>query len=191
MAVTADQLKRVISRYHERLARHREALNRLNVYPVPDGDTGTNMTLTLQAVLEEVREAEGMEAVASAIAHGSLMGARGNSGVILSQILRGLADTFRNVEEIGTSQLVEALDRASEAAYRAVLRPVEGTILTVLRSAADAASETGTPVGEDLGALCSSASTSGPRRRWRTHRSCCRSSRKPASWTQEGPVFSF
>ena len=153
MALTADHLKRIISRYHERLTRHREALNRLNVYPVPDGDTGTNMSLTVQSVVEEVRDAQGMDEVAGAIAHGSLMGARGNSGVILSQILRGLSDTFRAYEEVGTAALVLALARASDAAYQAVLRPVEGTILTVLRAAADAAAETGTEAGEDLGAL--------------------------------------
>jgi hypothetical protein len=153
MALNAEHLKRVISRYHEHLVRHREALNRLNVYPVPDGDTGTNMSLTVQSVLEEVRRAHGMDQVAGAIAHGSLMGARGNSGVILSQILRGLSDTFRDYEEVDTSALVLALDRASDAAYEAVLRPVEGTILTVLRAAADAASESGTDVGDDLGSL--------------------------------------
>ncbi len=156
MAITADHLKRVISRYHERLTHHREALNRLNVYPVPDGDTGTNMSLTVQAVVEEVRDVQGMDAVAGAIAHGSLMGARGNSGVILSQILRGLSDTFRGSEEVGTVEFVMALDRASHAAYQAVLRPVEGTILTVLRAAAEAAAETGTAAGEDLGALLAS-----------------------------------
>lgn len=153
MAFTADSLKRVIGRYYERLTDHREALNRLNVYPVPDGDTGTNMSLTVKSVVEEVRDAHGMAAVTGAIAHGSLMGARGNSGVILSQILRGLSDSFRGFEELGTAELVLALDRASDAAYQAVLRPVEGTILTVLRAAADAAAETGTGVGEDLGAL--------------------------------------
>ena len=153
MALNADRLKRVISRYSEQLAHHREALNRLNVYPVPDGDTGTNMSLTVQSVVEEVRGTRGMDEVAGAIAHGSLMGARGNSGVILSQILRGLSDTFRGYEEVGTTALVQALARASEAAYEAVLRPVEGTILTVLRAAADAAAETGTNAGEDLGTL--------------------------------------
>ena len=153
MAFTADSLKRVIGRYYERLNDHREALNRLNVYPVPDGDTGTNMSLTVKSVVEEVRDAHGMAAVTGAITHGSLMGARGNSGVILSQILRGLSDSFRGFEELGTAELVLALDRASDAAYQAVLRPVEGTILTVLRAAADAAADTGTGVGEDLGAL--------------------------------------
>lgn len=151
MSFNAERLKRVISRYHERLDHHREALNRLNVYPVPDGDTGTNMSLTVQSVVEEVREAQGMHEVAGAIAHGSLMGARGNSGVILSQILRGLSEIFRGYEDLGTAAFAEALARASEAAYQAVLRPVEGTILTVLRVAADAAAESGTDAGEDLG----------------------------------------
>jgi uncharacterized protein len=153
MALNADHLKRVISRYHQRLALHREALNRLNVYPVPDGDTGTNMSLTIQSVVDEVRGAEGMDQVTGAMAHGSLMGARGNSGVILSQILRGLSDTFRGYEEVGTAALVLALARASDAAYQAVVRPVEGTILTVLRAAADAAAETGSEACEDLGTL--------------------------------------
>jgi len=153
MALNADHLKRVISRYHQRLAHHREALNRLNVYPVPDGDTGTNMSLTIQSVVDEVRGAEGMDQVTGAMAHGSLMGARGNSGVILSQILRGLSDTFRGYEEVGTAALILALARASDAAYQAVVRPVEGTILTVLRAAADAAAETGSEAGEDLGTL--------------------------------------
>ncbi|MGZ5385121.1 MAG: DAK2 domain-containing protein [Acidimicrobiia bacterium] len=153
MALNADHLKRVIGRYHQRLARHREALNRLNVYPVPDGDTGTNMSLTVQSVLDEVEGAEGMAQVTGAIAHGSLMGARGNSGAILSQILRGLSDTFRGHQEVGTAALVQALARASDAAYEAVVRPVEGTILTVLRVAAEAAAETGSEAGEDLGTL--------------------------------------
>jgi len=146
-------LKNVIQRFYDRLHEHREALNRLNVYPVPDGDTGTNMALTVASVVEEVSDAETMEELSAAISHGSLMGARGNSGVILSQILRGLADTFRSTESVGTDQLVEAFDRASEAAYQAVMRPVEGTILTVLRESAEAAADTDTPEGEELGAL--------------------------------------
>jgi hypothetical protein len=91
-----------------------------------------------------------MEQVATAIAHGSLMGAQGNSGIILSQILRGLADAFRGEQSLGSPQIVDALDRASTAAYKAVGRPVEGTILTVLREAAGAAASTDTPAGEDL-----------------------------------------
>jgi hypothetical protein len=145
-----QDLKSILQRYLDRLREHREALNRLNVYPVPDGDTGTNMTLTVESVMAEVDAAETMEQVAAAIAHGSLMGAQGNSGIILSQILAGLAHTFREAPSVGTTQLVDALERASAAAYRAVGRPVEGTILTVLRAAAEAARETETPEGEDL-----------------------------------------
>ena len=148
-----QDLKRVLTRYLERLNEYREALNRLNVYPVPDGDTGTNMTLTVESVVAEVESAESMEEVASALAHGALMGAQGNSGIILSQILRGLADAFRGAVDVGTTHLVDALDRASEAAYRAVGTPVEGTILTVLREAAEAARDTETPEGEDLAHL--------------------------------------
>jgi DAK2 domain fusion protein YloV len=151
----AKDLKQVMYRYLARLREYRDALNRLNVYPVPDGDTGTNMTLTVESVVAEVDGAENMAELTAAMARGSLMGAQGNSGIILSQILRGLADTFRNLGEIQTEQLVEALDRASDAAYRAVGRPVEGTILTVLRRAAEAASETETPGGESLGNLLS------------------------------------
>jgi uncharacterized protein len=110
------------------------------VYPVPDGDTGTNMALTLESVCEELEAADdGMAGTCKAISHGSLMGARGNSGVILSQILRGLADTFAPLEFIGAADVATGLRRASDAAYQAVMRPVEGTILTVVRSAADAA----------------------------------------------------
>jgi DAK2 domain fusion protein YloV len=150
LMLKAQDLKRVMQRYLDRLRQYREALNRLNVYPVPDGDTGTNMTLTVESVVAAANDAESMGQLAAAIAHGSLMGAQGNSGIILSQILRGLADAFRDEPSVGTAQLVDALDRASIAAYKAVGRPVEGTILTVLRSAADAARETQTPEGESL-----------------------------------------
>jgi DAK2 domain fusion protein YloV len=135
----APEVRRVISVYRDALRAHQDELNRLNVYPVPDGDTGTNMALTLEAVTLELDSAEGMAEVCRAIAHGSLMGARGNSGVILSQILRGVADTFSPVEEAGGDELVRALRHGADAAYQAVLRPVEGTILTVAREAADAA----------------------------------------------------
>lgn len=148
-----QDLKAVLTRYLDRLIQYREALNRLNVYPVPDGDTGTNMTLTVESVVAEVEAAESMEEVATALAHGALMGAQGNSGIILSQILRGLADAFRSAVDLGTAHLVDALDRASEAAYKAVGKPVEGTILTVLREAAEAARDAETPEGEDLAEL--------------------------------------
>ena len=150
LLLKAQDLKRVMQRYLDRLRQYKEALNRLNVYPVPDGDTGTNMTLTVESVMAAAGAAESMDQLASAIAHGSLMGAQGNSGIILSQILRGLADAFRDESSVGTAQLVDALDRASIAADKAVGRPVEGTILTVLREAAVAAAETQTPEGESL-----------------------------------------
>ncbi len=139
MALTAHDLKSVMQRYLAALRRHEDDLNRLNVYPVPDGDTGTNMTLTVESVMKEIDGAESMGEVADALAHGSLMGARGNSGVILSQILRGFAEVIRAAEEVDAARLTAALERAATAAYEAVMRPVEGTILTVLREAAEGA----------------------------------------------------
>ncbi len=119
---------------------HAAGINRLNVYPVPDGDTGTNMARTLDAVVAELDGAEhGLEPTCDAISHGSLMGARGNSGVILSQILRGVASTLKGATEGTALKVAEALKAASAAAYLSVLKPIEGTILTVVREAADAA----------------------------------------------------
>ncbi len=139
----AAELGRAIATFGDALALHQEAINRLNVYPVPDGDTGTNMTLTLRAVAEAVAgvgDAD-MAAVCKAVAHGSLMGARGNSGVILSQLLRGITEVVREHDAVDGEVLAAALTRASELAYEAVQRPVEGTILTVVRECAEAARE--------------------------------------------------
>jgi DAK2 domain fusion protein YloV len=120
---------------------HAAGINRLNVYPVPDGDTGTNMASTLDAVVAELAEAgTELAPTCDAISHGSLMGARGNSGVILSQILRGLVGTLKEATELTASKVAEGLKAASAAAYMAVLKPIEGTILTVVREAAEAAS---------------------------------------------------
>lgn len=138
-AVDGVVLTRVLGAYREVLRAHQEELNRLNVYPVPDGDTGTNLALTLESVHAALVGTTDLDAVCEAIAHGSLMGARGNSGVILSQILRGLTDAFRAGGAVGAPELVDGLHRASNAAYAAVMHPVEGTILTVVRSSADAA----------------------------------------------------
>ena len=119
---------------------HAEGINRLNVYPVPDGDTGTNMARTLDAVVAELEGADGeRDSTYNAISHGSLMGARGNSGVILSQILRGLVGTLKGATDITATKVAEGLRAASAAAYQAVLKPIEGTILTVVRESADAA----------------------------------------------------
>src|SRR3984957_17143640 len=160
--------------YLELLRSHQESINRLNVYPVPDGDTGTNMALTIESVVAELDETAGAEQnltqVCGAIAHGSLMGARGNSGVILSQLLRGISGVFvQDVSRNGDSNqdspgpdpqgtashdpnesgahgpgadgpvLADALVAASEAARKAVLRPVEGTILPVADKAGEGA----------------------------------------------------
>ena len=134
-------LRDVITTFRDAVRDHASGLNLLNVYPVPDGDTGTNMARTLDAVVAEMEGADATDlgATCDAISHGSLMGARGNSGVILSQILRGLASTLKQHAE-GTGQKVaEALSAASVGAYQAVLKPIEGTILTVVRESADAA----------------------------------------------------
>jgi len=139
-----DHLKAVVVGYRDVLRSHQEIINRLNVYPVPDGDTGTNMALTLESVVSELGDCIAMTDVCRAISHGSLMGARGNSGVILSQILRGIAKGFESWPDGGGGDtLADALSGAATAAYQAVMRPVEGTILTVARAAADAAVEAG------------------------------------------------
>ncbi len=118
-----------------------EAINALNVFPVPDGDTGTNMLLTMRAALEESGRSPGATAsqTAAAMARGSLMGARGNSGVILSQILRGISKSVQGKDRLGGSDIVQALQEASTQAYKVVTEPVEGTILTVIREVAAAA----------------------------------------------------
>ena len=129
------------------LAANQEEVNRLNVFPVPDGDTGTNMLLTLQSAVEDIRESSATEGagparvdkIARIAAHGSLMGARGNSGVILSQIFRGFAKAVEGHAELTPQDLASAFEEAANAAYRAVLKPTEGTILTVAREAGKAA----------------------------------------------------
>src|SRR3989440_10085867 len=123
------------------LEEHREAINALNVFPVPDGDTGSNMSATMQAAIRGIAESNETSAgvIAAKLAHGALMGARGNSGVILSQTLRGVAQGLENKKTFAAPDLAVALEEASRLAYRAVLKPVEGTILTVVRESAEAA----------------------------------------------------
>ncbi len=136
-SLTAGDLRQALLRFRDAVRSHQEELNRLNVYPVPDGDTGTNMALTLESVSAALAQSESMGDVCHAISRGSLMGARGNSGVILSQILRGLADECREQVEVGSHDLVRGFRHAADAAYEAVMRPVEGTILTVARAIAE------------------------------------------------------
>jgi len=136
----ADGLRLAMASYRDAVARHATRLDRLNVYPVPDGDTGTNMARTLDAVVAEIELAEpALAPTCDAISHGSLMGARGNSGVILSQLLRGMTQVLRSAAELDGDTLARALREAAAAAYEAVLRPVEGTILTVARESGAAA----------------------------------------------------
>ncbi|HEY2213502.1 MAG TPA: DAK2 domain-containing protein [Acidimicrobiales bacterium] len=147
-ALSADDLRAVMGGFRDALRSHQGDINRLNVYPVPDGDTGTNMALTLEAVvteLEGVPTDAGLAPVAKAIGHGSLMGARGNSGVILSQLLRGMSERMGAAENesVGAAVVADALGHAAELARRAVVRPVEGTILTVASAAAEGATAAG------------------------------------------------
>jgi len=123
------------------LASNHEEVNRLNVFPVPDGDTGTNMLLTLQSAVEDVKQSNAAEVskIAKLASHGSLMGARGNSGVILSQIFRGFARAVEGKSSLTPAELAAAFEEAANAAYRAVNKPTEGTILTVAREAGRAA----------------------------------------------------
>lgn len=118
-----------------------EEVNALNVYPVPDGDTGTNMHLTMQSVRRQLSELRtvNMVGVAHALSYGSLLGARGNSGVILSQVLKGFAEAIKELRELGGEDFADALVSGAAMAYGAVMKPVEGTILTVVREAGEAA----------------------------------------------------
>jgi DAK2 domain fusion protein YloV len=135
-------LRDTMTSFRDAVRAHAAAINQLNVYPVPDGDTGTNMARTLDAVVEALDGAPtDMHDTCQAISRGSLMGARGNSGVILSQILRGMTGVLDRAGVATGTTLAEAFRAAATAAYAAVLKPVEGTILTVARAAADAAEE--------------------------------------------------
>jgi DAK2 domain fusion protein YloV len=135
--LTADALLSICRVAEEWLSRNRDAINAINVYPVPDGDTGTNMLLTLRAALEAAERdgARSLSALSRAMARGALLGARGNSGVILSQMIRGLAEGFEGLEVADARGLSDALHHAGEVAYAAVSEPVEGTMLTVMRAA--------------------------------------------------------
>lgn len=158
----ADDLRLVIGGFRDALRAHKEGINRLNVYPVPDGDTGSNMALTLESVVAELDGADGdLGVICKAIGHGALMGARGNSGVILSQILRGLTQTLATAPDglIDGALVAAALDVAAKGAYEAVGNPVEGTILTVIRVAAEgaaAAAATGAALVDVLDAALTS-----------------------------------
>ncbi len=149
--LNTEALRDTVRTFRDTVRAHAGGLNRLNVYPVPDGDTGTNMARTLDAVVSEMdaTDPDDLAATCDAISHGSLMGARGNSGVILSQILRGFASTLKQQADVHAPdhdgekddgpKFAEALQAAAVGAYQAVLKPIEGTILTVARESAEGA----------------------------------------------------
>jgi len=141
--IDASQLSKMFLAGAKNLEAKKEWINELNVFPVPDGDTGTNMTMTIMSAAKEVSALEqvNMRALCKAISSGSLRGARGNSGVILSQLFRGFTKGIGEAEEIDVDILCDAMQRAVETAYKAVMKPKEGTILTVARGAADRALE--------------------------------------------------
>jgi uncharacterized protein len=156
-----EALRSTVITFRDAMKAHAAGINRLNVYPVPDGDTGSNMASTLGAVVAELEQAgPELEPTCNAISHGSLMGARGNSGVILSQILRGFVGTLRNANDLTATKVAEGLKAASAAAYLAVLKPVEGTILTVVRESADAAAAAAAD-GASLAGMFRAARTAG------------------------------
>ena len=141
--INAKMLAKMFLAGAKNLEVKKEWINELNVFPVPDGDTGTNMTLTIMSAAKEVvnLQDEDMMTICKAISSGSLRGARGNSGVILSQLFRGFTKTIREYEEIDIPTLATATEKAVESAYKAVMKPKEGTILTVAKGMADKARE--------------------------------------------------
>jgi uncharacterized protein len=140
--LSARELPALLERVHAALTERRDALDDLNVFPVPDGDTGTNMTLTVRAGLEALRRAgsSGPEELARSVIRGAVRGARGNSGVILSQVVRAVVEVLSGKREVDTATYARALEHARQLAYEAVAEPVEGTMLTAITAACEAAS---------------------------------------------------
>ena len=143
-ALSGGQLRDMFAAAAAWLEKHIESVNAINVFPVPDGDTGTNMYLTMRSVMEEAQRCpeEGAGAIMAAMSQGALMGARGNSGVILSQIIRGMTRAVGEAESVDAATWVRGMEEGAVGAYKAVSKPAEGTILTVMREAAEAARQT-------------------------------------------------
>lgn len=155
MVISGAELREMVFVASAFLDKNKKAIDALNVFPVPDGDTGINMSLTMQMAAKEVREAQSdrVQQIADAVALGSLKGARGNSGVILSQIFRGFAKGLANRTVMDAEALADAMQKGVEAAYKAVMRPKEGTILTVARMMAEAGRRTVDSGGDVLEVL--------------------------------------
>ena len=154
-AIDAAMLQKMFIAGAKNIEAKKEYINELNVFPVPDGDTGTNMTLTILSAAKEVAAIEEptMATLAKAISGGSLRGARGNSGVILSQLFRGFTKGIQDEERIEVSTLATAFEKAVETAYKAVMKPKEGTILTVAKGGAEKAAELAENT-EDIVSFC-------------------------------------
>ena len=161
VTINGKQLRRAFSAATRCLERYRDAINALNVFPVPDGDTGTNMLLTMRSAEEETQQVGDSPAGESmeAMAHGALLGARGNSGVILSQFLRGMATAFRGKNQLSGEDVAHSFELASQAAYTAMSRPVEGTMLTVMRELSLAARESVAQGATEPLTVCQAATT--------------------------------
>ncbi|MCM1536981.1 MAG: DAK2 domain-containing protein [bacterium] len=163
-SVDAKMLTKMFLAGAKNLESKKEWINELNVFPVPDGDTGTNMTLTIMSAAKEVTalgDSTDMKAICKAISSGSLRGARGNSGVILSQLLRGFTKVAADFDELTIPVIVEAMDKAVETAYKAVMKPKEGTILTVAKGIAVRAGELCDEGVADLGTFIEECITYG------------------------------
>ena len=177
---TRYQLVRALSEASAQLSARKEEINRLNVFPVPDGDTGTNMSLTVESVIKSVQALPPDASTADirrAVTQGALMGARGNSGVITSQILRGICEGNALSEEFNTACVDNCLARAVDVAFQAVRKPVEGTILTVLKDSAKAAKTANKkkmPTEEALDFIVDAAYTSVKRTPEQIGRASCR-----------------
>lgn len=137
--INGKNLKEMFISGANNLQNHKDLVDKLNVFPVPDGDTGTNMSLTISYAIKELEKVQDISitSVGKSLSKGSLMGARGNSGVILSQIIRGIAKSIEEKEELDTKDFADALKNGADTAYKAVIKPIEGTILTVIRESAD------------------------------------------------------
>lgn len=141
--IDGELLKKLFMGAAASLEKNKQIINDLNVFPVPDGDTGTNMSLTVQSAIKQVKNlnSNNIEDIAKAMSNGTLMGARGNSGVILSQLFRGFSNGLKNKEKLDTKTIANAFKLGSDTAYKAVMKPIEGTILTVARECAEKALE--------------------------------------------------
>ena len=147
--IDANKLHQMIHAAYEQLNENKEMVNDLNVFPVPDGDTGTNMTMTMKSGLDKVNQLNSTSAdeIAKSLSQGTLMGARGNSGVILSQLIRGFSKAIKGKSSINISDISEIFNTANKTAYKAVMKPTEGTILTVSQKMTDKANES---YGDDI-----------------------------------------